>query len=73
MPTFNNHRSFSLSIYVALQPYVGRWPLFQFLDLFTQSVELLGRGIIPSQGRYLHIGQHKHRINAHRHPCLKWG
>jgi hypothetical protein len=28
--------------------------------------------ISPSQGRYLHTGQHKHRINAHRHPCLKW-
>jgi hypothetical protein len=24
------------------------------------------------QGLYLHTGQHKHRINAHRHPCLKW-
>jgi hypothetical protein len=21
--------------------------------------------IIPSQGRYIHTGQHKHRINAH--------
>jgi hypothetical protein len=26
---------------------------------YTQSVELLGRGISPSQGRYLHTGQHK--------------
>jgi hypothetical protein len=32
---------------------------------FTQSVGLLGRGIGQSQGRYLHTGQHKHRINAH--------
>jgi hypothetical protein len=39
---------------MALQPFVGPWPLFQFLDLFTQSVGLLGRGISPSQGRYLH-------------------
>jgi hypothetical protein len=38
---------------------------------FTQSVGLLGRGISPSQGRYLHTGQHKHRLNAHRHPCVK--
>jgi hypothetical protein len=45
---------------------------FQFLDFFTQSVGLLGREISPSQGHYLHTGQHKHRINAHRHPCLKW-
>jgi hypothetical protein len=35
---------------MALQPFVGPWPLFQFLDLFTQSVGLLGRGISPSQG-----------------------
>jgi hypothetical protein len=28
----------------------------------TQSVELLGRGISPSQGQYLHTKQHKHRI-----------
>jgi hypothetical protein len=26
----------------------------------------------PVEGHYLHIGQHKHRINAHRHPCLEW-
>jgi hypothetical protein len=32
---------------------------FQFFNLFTQSVGLLGRGIKLSQGRYLHTGQHK--------------
>jgi hypothetical protein len=37
----------------------------QFPIFFTQTVGLLGRAIGPSQGRYLHIGQHKHRINAH--------
>jgi hypothetical protein len=21
---------------------------------------------------YLHTGQHTHRINTHRHPCLEW-
>jgi hypothetical protein len=31
----------------------------------TQSVGLLGRRISPSQGRYLHTGQHRHRLNAH--------
>jgi hypothetical protein len=30
------------------------------------SFLILGRGISPSQGRYMH------RINAHRHPCLEW-
>jgi hypothetical protein len=33
----------------ALQPFVGSWPLFQCLELFTQSVGLLGRGIRSSQ------------------------
>jgi hypothetical protein len=45
---------------------------FNFL-IYTQStVGLLGRGISPSQGRYLYTEQHKHRINAHRHLCLGW-
>jgi hypothetical protein len=37
---------------------------FSFV-IIRQSVGLLGRGISPSQGRYLHMEQHKHRINAH--------
>jgi hypothetical protein len=52
---------------MALQPFVGPWPLFQFLNLFIQTVGLLGRVISSSQGRYLHTGQHKHRINACTH------
>jgi hypothetical protein len=43
---------------------------FSFL-IYTQSVGLLGWAIIRSQGRCLHTQQHKHRINAHRHPCLE--
>jgi hypothetical protein len=41
-----------------------RWPwsLFRFLILYT-----LGR--TPSTG---HTEHHKHRINAHRYPCLEW-
>jgi hypothetical protein len=31
---------------------------------YTQSVGLLGRGISPSQGRYLQTQQHKQGINA---------
>jgi hypothetical protein len=42
---------------------------FSFLILYTAG--LLGRGISPPQGRYLHTEQHKHRINAHKHPCLE--
>jgi hypothetical protein len=39
-------RSANLPLYnfLALEPFVGPWPLFQFLD---QSVGLLGRGISP--------------------------
>jgi hypothetical protein len=40
---------------------------FSFLIFFIHTAGLLGRVISPSQGRYLHTGQHKHRINAHRH------
>jgi hypothetical protein len=37
---------------------------FSFL-IYTHSVGLLGQGISPPQGRYLHTEQHKHRIDAH--------
>jgi hypothetical protein len=40
---------------MALQLFVGPWPLFQFL-FYTQLVGLLGRGINQSQGRYLQTG-----------------
>jgi hypothetical protein len=40
-----------LLVPMALQRFVGPWSLFQCLDLVTQSVGLLGRGISPSQGR----------------------
>jgi hypothetical protein len=40
---------------------------FSFLIL-RQLVGLVGRGISPSQGRYLH----KHRIDTDKHPCLEW-
>jgi hypothetical protein len=54
--------------------------LYSLLDLgrfFTFLIpHTVGRtpwtGISQSQGRYLHTEQHKHRINAHRHPCLEW-
>jgi hypothetical protein len=43
--------------------YYGHMALCWALAAF--SVGLLGRGISPSQGRYLHTEQHKRRINAH--------
>jgi hypothetical protein len=58
-----SHSSTSLSW--ALVAFSVSWSL-------TQPVGLLGWGISLSQSRYLHTKQHKHRINAHRHPCLAW-
>jgi hypothetical protein len=49
----------------ASAPLLGPGLFFSFVIIFTQTVGLLGRVISPSQGRYLHTGQHKHRINAH--------
>jgi hypothetical protein len=47
-------------VIMALLPFDGPWPHCQFLDSI-----LLGQGINPLQGFYLHTEQHKHRINAH--------
>jgi hypothetical protein len=41
---------------------LGRFLSFSIL---LQSLGLLGWGISPSQGLYLHIEQHKHIINVH--------
>jgi hypothetical protein len=49
---------------VALQLFLDFGWFLSFL-IYTQSVWLLGRGSVLSQGLYLHIEQHKHRINAH--------
>jgi hypothetical protein len=60
----------TLSFSVALQHFEP-WPLFQVLNPI-HTVRLLGLGISPSQGLYLHTEQQKHGTNAHRHPCLEW-
>jgi hypothetical protein len=49
---------------VALRALVDLGHFFSFL-IYTQSTRLLGRGISPSQGRYLHTEQRKQRVNAH--------
>jgi hypothetical protein len=64
------YQSIYLSLSVVQQPLWALAAFFSFL-IHTQSIVLLGRGISPSQGRYLHIEQHKHRINAHRHVRLE--
>jgi hypothetical protein len=50
--------SVCLSLCLSIYSPCGPRPLFQFLNL-RQSVGLLGRGISPSQGRYLNTEQHK--------------
>jgi hypothetical protein len=55
---------------VALPAHSEPRPLIQFRNHFSQTVGPLGRVINQSQGLYLNTGQHKHRINAHRHYAL---
>jgi hypothetical protein len=45
-------------------PLLGRDLFFSFVIVFTQQSGLLRWEISPSQGRYLHTGQHKHKIYA---------
>jgi hypothetical protein len=66
--------SIYLSIYLSIYGSTALVDLglfFSFL-IHTQSVGLLGRGISPSPGCYLHTEQHKHRINTNIHLCLEW-
>jgi hypothetical protein len=44
--------------------FLGPGLFFSSVIFFTQTVGFLGRVISPLQCRYLHTGQHKHRINA---------
>jgi hypothetical protein len=58
---------------MALLAHSGPRPLIYFRNHFSQTVGLLGRGISPSQGRYLNKGQHKHRINVNTHEAsMPW-
>jgi hypothetical protein len=74
-----NSLSVCLSAYLSIYLFIYGstalcWTLVAFLvsKSFTQSVGLFGRGSSLSQGRYLHTGQHKHRIKTHRHLYLTW-
>jgi hypothetical protein len=65
------HWNHCLPIYLWLYSPCLPWPLFQFRNLYT-----VGRtpwtGDQSIGGRFVHTEQHKHRINAHRRPCLEW-
>jgi hypothetical protein len=52
---------------MALPAHSGSRPLIQFRNHFSHTVRLLGRVHSPSQGRYLHLEEHKHRLNAYTH------
>jgi hypothetical protein len=56
--------SLSSSSSMVLRPMLDPGLFFSFVIIFTNSVELLGRVISPSQGSYRHTGQHKHRIHT---------
>jgi hypothetical protein len=69
--TFHQDQQFRSNIQGNTRAIIIRCAIiFATVDLsmaLQTFVGLLGRGTIPSQGRYLHIEQHKHRINAHKH------
>jgi hypothetical protein len=76
---FNKNCIIHLSIYLSIclsiylfYSHFGALAAFSVSWSFTQSVGILGRGISPSQGRCQHTEDHKHRINADKHPCVKW-
>jgi hypothetical protein len=69
MYSHNIHGTYSLLALnffsMALSAHSGPWPFIQFRNHFSQTVGLLGRVISPSQGRYLHMGQHKENKRIH--------
>jgi hypothetical protein len=52
---------------MALQSFCWTSAAFSISECCISSVGLLGQGIIPTQGRYLHTEQRKHT-----HPCIEW-
>jgi hypothetical protein len=66
--SFTYFNDLSIYLSMALQPFFERWPFFSFFLLYTVPEW----GIKPSQVLYLYTEQHKHRINAHRHPFFEW-
>jgi hypothetical protein len=48
------------------------WTLFQFLNIYTVGRTPWTGDQPVAKPLPTHTEQHKHRINAHRHPCLEW-
>jgi hypothetical protein len=61
-----------LCLSMALQPFVGSWPLFQFPNPIHTRRHSLDGGSARHKALYLYTERQKRRINAHRHPCLEW-
>jgi hypothetical protein len=64
------HISFFFSMDLPAHSFPRPLPLIQYRNHFSQTVELLELVISPSQGRYLHTGQHKHWINRIHTPNI---
>jgi hypothetical protein len=60
----------SISIFSLISPTWSIGHSIQFLNL-RQSVRLLGRGSARRKAA-TYTGQHKHKINADKYPCLEW-
>jgi hypothetical protein len=58
-------RSINVYLFMALQPFFGPWPLFQFLDLLHSRLDSLDGGSARRKAATC-------TQNKHRHPCLKW-
>jgi hypothetical protein len=74
---FDNSNRISIYLHVSIylwlcSPLLGLYNFFSFL-IFHIVCRTPWRGISLSQGRYLHTGQHKHRINENRHPYTRVG
>jgi hypothetical protein len=56
---------------IALQSFVGPWPLFQFLNpIYSRQVSLDGKSARRKASTYTQ--NNTNRINAYRHPCFEW-
>jgi hypothetical protein len=57
---------------MALQPFVGPWPIFSFLFFHIAGRTPLKGDQPVSRPLPAYTGHHKYRINTHRHPCFNW-
>jgi hypothetical protein len=56
---------------MALQPFLGLWPLFQFLNSIQRLQDSLDEGWARHKVATC-TQDSTNRINAHKHTCLEW-